>query len=358
MHQNDLETVFDVSLEKDHQYSIDIELQPYIVFKILKEKLRVKPYPYRVDDKVQWQFHIKYKDYCIEVYDWKYYKCTAVVYGDTSKDDCEAVMTKFIKLLVGFVDNYTSRLKKTIRKATVRYIENPFALNIESASILHHQLEDNLKDKSSSSHSSDLGEIINDFYVQDRLKQATVQGSYILYLSAFEGFLNLIYHLFLKNEIRKDPKKVSDLSRANLNTKIPDMSKYCICFDEGVEFKGETFDKYFSIINLRNDFIHANLTDSMENAILPDSDFRFYVLSNKYEKNYGLPYVFSALTKDHINFVADTIRAVVEEIIDRMELSYRDEFRKVIYLPEIVLEVNKIDEKTEFYKIVVPPEDW
>ncbi len=358
MHQNDLESVFDISLEKDHQYRIDLDLQPYIVFKILKEKLRVAPYPYRVGDKVQWQFHIKYGDYFIEVYDWKFYKCTAIVHGDVSKDDCEVVMDEFIKLLVSFVDNYTGRLKKTIQRATVRYIENPFALNIESASILHNQLEDNLEDKSSNSSSDDLAKMVNNFYVQDRLKKGAVQGSYILYLSAFEGFLNLIHHLYLKDEIRKDTKKASEISRANLNEKIPAMPKYCICFDDNVEFKSDAFDKYYSIINLRNDFIHANLTDSMENAMLTESDFHFHVLSNKYETTYGLPYVFSALTKEHIDFVADTIRAVVQEIIDRMKLPHRDEFESVIYLREIIVEVTKIEKKIESYKIVVPPEDW
>jgi hypothetical protein len=83
------------------------------------------------------------------------------------------------------------------------------------------------------------------------------QAAFFQLLIAAEGFLNLIYELYLKPELRDD-RIAGRLTRDQIDVKLRLAPVYCDCF-AGKPFDHRTaaFQNFQKLFRIRNDFVRA-----------------------------------------------------------------------------------------------------
>ncbi len=140
--------------------------------------------------------------------------------------------------------------------------------------------------------------------------------------------MNLLYELYLNPALRDD--RIADrLGREQIDVKIRLAPIYCECFaQQTFDHTTEEFKKFHTLANLRNDFIHANLTPPMKRPMVQQDNFIFVVDSDARDK-YGLPVSASDLSPADIAAVQATIDGIVDQVLASMRPRYRHEFTAV-----------------------------
>jgi len=156
------------------------------------------------------------------------------------------------------------------------------------------------------------------------------RAAFFLYVASFEGLLNLIYEIYLNPALR-DERIFNRLKREQIDIKLRLAPIYCTCFKhEVIDASTEEFHRFQYIVDLRNDFIHANITKPMKSSIVQEDDFVFWIDSEQSSK-YGLPRDATELDQHHLKFVRRAILDMVKIILDAMKPRYKREFSQVIY---------------------------
>ena len=151
--------------------------------------------------------------------------------------------------------------------------------------------------------------------------------------------MNLLYELYLNSALRDD--RISDrLSREQIDIKVRLAPIYCECFSrQSFDHTTEVFKRFHSLVNRRNDFVHANLTTPMKRPLVSEDDMTFLVETSTRDR-YGLPVSPSDLTTNDIANAKTIIDDIVTQIIDSMRPRYRHEFTTVINQPFIHVTVD------------------
>lgn len=109
-------------------------------------------------------------------------------------------------------------------------------------------------------------------------KYQTIRGVYfeatILYFfMAFEGFVNLVYHAFLKDEYRAESENVN--RRLDLEQKLLFMPSLCYGFKNELIGNGDFLETFKQLKNFRNALIHAKISDSLVSASFIEQGFLY-----------------------------------------------------------------------------------
>lgn len=231
------------------------ELSPYTVYTILKD-LFGNPNSDFDPTKSEWAYDLKVPGATIEIYDWKLGWVRIHVCAES--DDHEEAMRigeEFIEVLQKQAQRHSKQIKSAAETTNSYILQNPFALYYKSAKNIMEELEQ----MNSSESESAVLLLEKPLQLEDLCRSA-----FFLFIASFEGFLNLIYELYLKSEL-KDERIYDRLSREQIDIKLRLAPVYCNCFkSELISSESESFKKFHSIVNLRNDFIHANLTKAMK----------------------------------------------------------------------------------------------
>ena len=286
----------------------------------------------------QWAYSLRAPGAFLEISDWKGESWSIAVYGDsnltisrarselenrgatdeeisqrvaelTDEFDwrtAERVGREFLKLLAKQAKNYSDIVNKHSKEASSFVLQNPFVIYWNSAV----NLLENVTDTSS---------VAQEYY----------RSAFFLFIAAFEGLLNLIYELYVKYELRDD-RIYERLSREQIDIKVRLAPLYCACFSEKViDHNSEAFKRFHSIVNLRNDFIHANLTKPMRRAVVEEDNYSFIVESTRRDK-YGLPKSITDLSYDDLERVRKSIDEMTSLLVGTMTPRFRHEFRRVM----------------------------
>lgn len=73
-----------------------------------------------------------------------------------------------------------------------------------------------------------------------------------------ECFVNLLFYILCKPEIKEDKRLFENCVRQNIDIKIKSLHINCVGFKEKIDWSNETCKKYNSVINERNDLLHGN----------------------------------------------------------------------------------------------------
>lgn len=328
------------------------DISPLSVYHTLKE-LFGEPNGTFDDSKSQWSYHLRVSGAYLEVYDWKLETWSVAVYEDSTienikqifgsnkgpfsqelmlqvfdasergdKAKAEKIGNEFLALLMKYIPKANSKIKKAEGEASQFVLQNPFALYHQSAvNLLNKSIDTNTTVESS------------DYY----------RSAFFLLIAAFEGLLNLIYELYLKTDLR-DNRIYERLSREQIDIKVRLAPVYCDCFsNKSFEHNSEVFKQFHSIINLRNDFIHANFTKPMKRAIHIEDGHTFIIESSNRDKN-GLPKSIDGLTRSDLELIEGNIYQMIEVLTDAMKPRFRREFRSILnelYI-QIVIEDGEI----------------
>ena len=301
------------------------------------------------DTKSQWDYYLRVPGAFLEIYDWKLESWSIAVYEDamsklfkevmgdkyeptefaqkhsefTSKFDgtrAERIGNEFLELLRKYIPKSAAKVKKAVAESDQFVLQNPFTLYHGSALDLLEEVPDAGIDSSN-------------YY----------RSAFFLFIAAFEGLLNLIYELYLKPELR-DERIYERLSREQIDIKVRLAPLYCDCFaDKSLDHNSEVFRRFHSIVNLRNDFIHANFTKPMKRAIIKEDGYTFVVEQSSRDKN-GLPKSIDALTEEDLELIKDNINQMIDLLAEGMKPRFRREFRRILeedYI-QVVIEAGEL----------------
>lgn len=143
------------------------------------------------------------------------------------------------------------------------------------------------------------------------------------YFMSLEGFINIIYHSFLKREY----KKLDIYQRLpDLDLKLRLMPALCDGFDnDKTEISAKNLDNFRKLKNYRNHIFHSKIEDSLKKVAFVEDGF-FYLCDMDNNKNEFFPsHKMYLEKKDVIN-----VKFIVDEIIDEIVSLMNDKFSKLV----------------------------
>jgi hypothetical protein len=145
----------------------------------------------------------------------------------------------------------------------------------------------------------------------------------IHYFLAFEGFVNLLYHAFLKKELKGQNLE----QRLDIEMKVLLMPGLCNGFrNEMHSPDSEIFKHFKQLRNYRNEIFHSKIVDSLKHVCFVQDGFFYNVHMEKEKKESLFPPAGKALQKEDALKVKSLIDNLIKEILNNMD----DESSKVV----------------------------
>jgi hypothetical protein len=301
-------------------------LEAYLV---LKKEFGEPERNYLDEQKQQWVFLLKTENALVEVYDWKQDSWSITVY-ELSDDKARA--EKIVRALLQQIRNARAKVKSELNEILKQnfgqVIENPFYLYYNTATELLALAK---KLSISNAHDEPAVAQIATYDTEETLCRA----AYFQLVASVDGLLNLIYDLYLRYELRDD-RIVDRLVREQIDVRIRLAPVYCECFESRpIDHSTEEFKKFHSLANLRNDFIHANLTKSMRTQVV-EHEGAIYLNCASSKDVSSVP--FSRYGLEEIKDVKSIVDGMVAQIVGAMTPRFRKEFSEILYEPHIQVE--------------------
>jgi len=207
--------------EFNRSYLTHPEIDPYLVYIVLKDTFKIAPKLNEDEEKIQWTWCFKYQDFYIEIYDWRLYSSSIGVYHTGNDNDkSQKLGDEICKLL-----NKAGQQKKSIKAAKAKFskhriLENPFKT--------YYKIAENLIAGYGIMNKLAISRLELPFDKSDIWEQqsALYQSAFLMFLSSFEGFLNILYELYLKRELRND-RLYERISREQIDVKLRIAPIYC-----------------------------------------------------------------------------------------------------------------------------------
>jgi hypothetical protein len=279
----------------------------------------------------QWVFLIKTEDAQIMVNDWKLESWSIHVY-DQHNDlgRSEELIKELEKQITHALAKHRSLLSDLLKRPAGHVIENPFALYYETAQGLI-KIAEKLHTKHVTPSSTVPG--LGDWSTHYTICRAAVFNL----IAAIEGFLNLMYEIYLKAELRDD-RIVQRLAREQIDVKLRLAPIYCDCFTgKPIDHATEAFRNFNRLVNTRNDFIHANVTKSMKTPVVSYDDMTF-VMSPEDLRDNTIPSLMGDIEIEDAKKIKAIVDAIVAQVLSNMKPRDRKEFESVMFEQSINVE--------------------
>jgi hypothetical protein len=320
-------------------------LNPYIIYSILKKEFGVSTNEDYDDDKSQWSYMFTYENFYVHIYDWKLYTTSIAVYHkeESSTTKSQNIANAIHGLLIKSAQQNKSILKNIVKYSQHKIVENPFVTYFKTAeSIL--EVAKSLNEQATNTMSKNLEELfkdhsplINEVFVEDKSSDL-YRSAFLMYLSSFEGFLNLVYDFFLKPELKSERLK-EKLAREQIDIKLRLLPLYCYGFKEKIiNSEDERYKNYVRLVNLRNDFVHANLVKASEKYVVQE-DEHLFIIEN--DDDSLIPTNINSLELKHVEIAKTTITEIIDLVLESMNKIQAKRLKKVLY--EEVIEVKMME---------------
>lgn len=305
-------------------------ISPYQAYKSLKEEFGAPNSQMFDEMKSQWQYSLQSPEAYFEIYDWKVFSWSIAVYlkeGITISP--EAVAESLLKVLENQAQKHNSEINKKLKEPDGVVIENPFMTYRETADSLYELLKELQNPKKNSEGILEFGGWM--------IHYDLCRSAFIMYFSSVEGFVNLIYELYLRKELRE--KRIYDrISREQIDLKLRLAPIYCECFQADVlDPRAVAFKNFHSLANLRNDFVHANLTKPMMNPVIYEDDIEFVIDSDS-TTAIGIPSNFREFESHHVEKAKHITQSLIDYVVSAMNPRFRREFEYVMEMEHIKVE--------------------
>ena len=289
---------------------------PYIVYITLRQ-LYGPPTATDKAERTQWYFDLETAGAQVRIRDWNKTSWLIDVYHEQpDRTSAEALGQDVVKLLTHQSGQYSAQVKQLTIKPRYTTIQNAFRIYFASA--------ENLLSLAQNAHN--VGE-----------REDLCRSAFFLFLSSFEGLLNIIYDLYLKPFLNNDRIR-STLVRANIDVKLQLAPLYCINFSQDtLQYVNDELERYMSIVNLRNDFIHANMSSTMKTPIIEADGYIFFV-NQMAHTSHNIPKNLAALDVEHIQFVKQTITDMANAVMNSMNHKFKHDFSAAMQREQIIIE--------------------
>ncbi len=145
------------------------------------------------------------------------------------------------------------------------------------------------------------------------------------YFMALEGFINLIYHAFLKPDLRKvDPKSEDKLEerleKLDIDLKVLLMHHLCRGFKRGVDRDSEVYRQFAKLKDYRNKVFHSGIVNSLKNVLMLEDGFLYDVDIDRFRRSIDdFPFTRKLLRKDDVVRIKHVVDSLIKEIIEGLE---------------------------------------
>lgn len=320
----------------------------YVMYKFLKKHFGKTQWPRWNDedrndfrDKTQWAYVVRMPHGLLSIQDYKRIYCVYRAFrmvsnnlqsieGNRSGNDLHSTLPADLQEDINNFYNAVSNFERSIvsydrlaRRSHAGFIIiNAFQLHFENANYHIHRLR-NIERK--------WNKVRLNYYKSWKLSnemEYISQVSFLLLMASVEGFINLLYQLYLKDSIRGNQELVNRLSREQLIFKIKLLSLYCNGFREYEE--NDTFRAFNKLQVTRNKLIHANIDDIDYRNLIEEDSFLFYL--NRETSNLGSsksnPMTF---TVEDIVSKRQLVLDMIRSIMSLMERDARKKLKTVLH---------------------------
>ena len=156
------------------------------------------------------------------------------------------------------------------------------------------------------------------------------------FFMALEGFVNLIFHAFLKKDLRDRDLNLDQ--RLDLEQKLRLMVSLCGGFYEDAQLSSIINAKFRKLKKYRNSLFHSKIEDSLKRLVFVEDGF-FYQYSTDFDdrKERFLPFDKGLLTVNHVNEAKTVVDEIVKGILESMSHDTRTLAEKYILNDTAVL---------------------
>lgn len=163
------------------------------------------------------------------------------------------------------------------------------------------------------------------------------------FFMALEGFINLVFHAFLKKRFRD--KEFRTDQRFDLEQKLRMMSILCEGFNENSELPAPVLSGFKKLKNYRNSLFHSKIEDSLKGLCFVEDGFVYTYDMEEYKDRF-LPAHKIKLTISDVIEVNKLVDDIVNYILDSMNQGTRDTTETYIlkepHIPIAVLETGEL----------------
>ncbi len=147
---------------------------------------------------------------------------------------------------------------------------------------------------------------------------ALFRASFITSYLGLEGFINIVYRIFLNRRYKNEMYK-RKLQNEMIITKLLEIDKYCDGFNGPViSIDEELYKAFLHLTNIRNDFVHANIIKDMETHLVQVGAYPLLV-KEKSERKYGISVHPGRITNVDVIRTQRLIQKIVIKIINSLE---------------------------------------
>ncbi|MFZ5796797.1 MAG: hypothetical protein ACOY3O_00060 [Thermodesulfobacteriota bacterium] len=138
---------------------------------------------------------------------------------------------------------------------------------------------------------------------------------------ALEGFINLVFHAFLKKRFRENEFRTEQ--RFDLEQKLRLMSVLCEGFDENRELPTAVLSGFKKLRNYRNGLFHSKIEDSLKGLCFVEDGFVYTYDMDEYKDRF-LPAHKIKLTVSDVKEVNKLVDDIVNFILESMNQDTRN----------------------------------
>lgn len=171
---------------------------------------------------------------------------------------------------------------------------------------------------------------------QSLLKCGTYFCSAIMYFyMALEGFVNLVFHAFLKNNFRDKDFNIEQ--RFDLEQKLRLMPSLCNGFKEDSGLSSTIFSRFKTLKKYRNSIFHSKVEESLKSLVFVEDGF-VYSYNLDEHKDRFISLIKPTITVNDVIEVKNIVDEIVNGILDTMNQDAKIKTEKYI-LKEAVIRV-------------------
>jgi len=142
------------------------------------------------------------------------------------------------------------------------------------------------------------------------------------FFMALEGFVNLVFHAFLKNNFRDEELRTNQ--RLDLEQKLRFMPSLCNGFNENSESPSPNISGFKKLKKYRNSLFHSNIEDSLKSLCFVEDGFVYTYDMDRYKDRFLPAHKINLTIKDVIE-----VKSIVDEIVNSILESMNQATRKV-----------------------------
>ncbi len=267
-------------------------LHPTIVYKIMHETFG-NCNTDDVGEKSRWEWVFKTNKGLLTVYDYKWWWSIGYKGKEPGLKENLLEYAEILKAAILEKAREIKISKSQIEQAKIGgAITNPFSLFDNTCTGLLEEAERaTCEIKNSSNQKGETMELTVEKYNENSHRHGNIRSLYraafITNYLALEGFVQLIYGIFLKKRYRDDIYK-RRIENESILLKLLEADRYCEGFERPVLSPGENlFQALQYLKNVRNNFLHANIAKGMEAHLIMVDQYPI-LTKEKPEQKYGI----------------------------------------------------------------------